>query len=107
VLIGLAVSVILTSHLLNASPMRARTAVAIGLTIPTLALAAMLWVQVRTQARNPGYIDDRDRIVPPALLWRRAVPLDHFTTELNKLRARADAKRAFVERDDPSPDEDD
>jgi len=106
VLIGLAVSVILTSHLVNASPMRARTAVALGLTIPTLAVAAMLWVHVRTQERNPGYIDDRDRIVPPALLWRRGVPLDSFTTKLNQLRVRADAKRTFVEREDPSPDED-
>jgi hypothetical protein len=106
VLIGFAISVALTSHLLNASPMRTRTAVAIGVTIPAVALAAMLWVQVRTQARNPGYIDDRDRIVPPALLWRRGLPLDNFTTELNKLRVRADAKRTFVERDDPSPGED-
>jgi hypothetical protein len=106
VLIGLAISVVLISHLLNAGPMRARTAVAIGLTIPTVALAATLWVHVHTQERSPGYIDDRDRIVPPALLWRRGVPLDSFTTELKQLRVRVDEKRRFVEREDPTPDED-
>jgi len=43
----------------------------------------------------------------PALLWRRGLPFDGFTAELGDLRARADARRAFVEREDPSPDEDD
>jgi hypothetical protein len=39
---GLAVSAVLSSHLVNASPMRARTAVTFGVTIPAVALAAML-----------------------------------------------------------------
>jgi hypothetical protein len=32
---------------------------------------------------------------------------DAFATELSDLRSRADANRAFVEREDPSPEEDD
>jgi FHA domain len=106
VLTGVGVSMVLSSHLVNASPMRARTAVTLGVVIPAVALAAILWIQVRAQERNPAYIDDRDQVLPPALLWRRGLPLERFATELAQLRARADAKRTFIEREDPTPDED-
>jgi hypothetical protein len=105
-LVGIGVSVLLSSHLVNASPMRPRTAVTIGVAIPAIVLATVVWVQVRAQERDPAYIEDRDRVLPPALLWRRGLPLDAFTTELAKLPSRADAKRIFVEREDPTPDED-
>jgi hypothetical protein len=97
----------LSGHLVNASPMRTRTAVAIGVAIPAVALSAILWAQAHSHDRSPTHIADHDRSVPPALLWRRGLPLDGFTAELARLRARADAKRAFVEREDPSPGEDD
>jgi predicted component of type VI protein secretion system len=42
-----------------------------------------------------------------ALLVRRGMAFDAFATELSDLRSRADANRAFVEREDPSPEEDD
>ena len=96
-----------SSHLVNASPMRARIAVTIGVTIPAVIIAAILWTQTRNENRSPSHIADHDRILPPALLWRRGLPFDGFTAELADLRARADARRAFVEREDPSPDEDD
>jgi hypothetical protein len=38
---------------------------------------------------------------------RRGVSLERFATEVTDLRPRADAKRAFVEREDPSPDDED
>jgi len=107
VLVGVGASAALASHLVNASPMRARIAVTIGVVIPAVAIAAILWTQTRNENRSPSHIADHDRIVPPALLWRRGLPFDGFTAELADLRARADAKRAFVEREDPSPDEDD
>jgi hypothetical protein len=107
VLVGVGASTALSSHLVNASPMRARIAVTIGAVIPAVAIAAILWTQTRNENRSPSHIADHDRIVPPALLWRRGLPFDGFTAELADLRARADAKRAFVEREDPSPDEDD
>jgi pSer/pThr/pTyr-binding forkhead associated (FHA) protein len=107
VLVGVGASTALSSHLVNVSPMRARIAVTIGAVIPAVAIAAILWTQTRNENRSPSHIADHDRIVPPALLWRRGLPFDGFTAELADLRARADAKRAFVEREDPSPDEDD
>ena len=106
-LAAVAVAAALSSHLVNASPMRRRTAVAIGVAIPAVALTAILWIQARGHDRSPSHIADHDRSLPPALLWRRGMPLDGFTVELTGLRARADAKRAFVEREDPSPGEDD
>ena len=106
-LVGIAVSVGLSAHLVNASPMRARFAVAIGVAIPAAIIAAMLWTQTRSQNRSPSYIADLDHTLPPALLVRRGVALDAFATELADLRLRADASRAFVEREDPSPEEDD
>jgi hypothetical protein len=107
VLVGVGASTALSSHLVNASPMRARIAVTIGVMIPAVVIAAILWTQTRNENRSPSHIADHDRILPPALLWRRGLPFDGFTAELADLRARADAKRAFVEREDPSPDEDD
>ena len=107
VLVGAGASAALSSHLVNASPMRAQIAVTIGVMIPAVVIAAILWTQTRHQDRSPSHIADHDRILPPALLWRRGLPFDGFTAELANLRARADAKRAFVEREDPSPDEDD
>ncbi len=107
VLVGVGASTALSSHLVNASPMRARIAVTIGVMIPAVIIAAILWTQTRNQDRSPSHIADDDRILPPALLWRRGLPFDGFTAELADLRARADARRAFVEREDPSPDEDD
>jgi FHA domain-containing protein len=106
-LAAVTVGLALSSHLVNASPMRTRTAVAIGLAIPAVTLTAVLWMQARGHDRSPSHIADHDRSLPPALLWRRGLPLDGFTAELAGLRARADAKRAFVEREDPSPPEDD
>ena len=107
VLVGVGASTALSSHLVNASPMRARIAVTIGVTIPAVIIAAILWTQTRNENRSPSHIADHDRILPPALLWRRGLPFDGFTAEFADLRARADARRAFVEREDPSPDEDD
>jgi pSer/pThr/pTyr-binding forkhead associated (FHA) protein len=107
VLIGIALSVALSSHLVNASPTRPRIAVAIGVAIPAIVIATMLWTQARSHARSPSHIADNDRMLPPALVLRRGLPLDGFTAKLADLRHRADAKRAFVEREDPSPDDDD
>jgi hypothetical protein len=107
VLVGIAVSVGLSTHLVNASPMRARLAVAIGVAIPAVIIAAMLWTQTRSQNRSPSYVADLDQPLPPALLVRRGMAFDAFATELADLRSRADANRAFVEREDPSPEEDD
>jgi len=106
-LFGVATSVALSSHLVNASPMRLRTAVALGVAIPTIVLVATLWVQAHGESRNPGHIADNDQMLPPALTLRHGLPLDQFTAGLADLKARADAKRAFVERDDPDPDDDD
>jgi hypothetical protein len=107
VLVAIGVSVALAGHLRNASPMRARTALAIGVVIPAIAVAAFLWLQLRSQERSPSYIADNDVMVPPALVLRRGTSFDGFIAELAELRARADAKRAFVEREDPSPGDDD
>jgi pSer/pThr/pTyr-binding forkhead associated (FHA) protein len=106
VLVAISVAVALSAHLLNASPMRARFALGIGVTIPFVILAATLWTQARGQNRSPSYVGDRDLIVPPALVMRRGESLDRFATDLTALRGKADANRAFVEREDPAPDED-
>jgi hypothetical protein len=106
VLIAIAVTVALSAHLLNASPMRARFALGIGVAIPCVILAATLWTQARGQNRSPSYVGDRDLVVPPALVMRRGESLERFATDLTALRGKADANRSFVEREDPSPDED-
>src|SRR5262245_18240013 len=46
VLLAVAASAALFVHLLNASPMRARNAVAIGIMIPAVMLVASLWFQL-------------------------------------------------------------
>lgn len=107
VLFAIAASVTFSRHLRDASPMRTRVALAIGLTVPAVILVAGLWVQARSQNRSPSYIADHDQLVPPALLVRRGVSLDAYVTGVADLKAKADAKRAFVEREDPSPEEDD
>jgi hypothetical protein len=104
---AIALGLVLSSHLVTASPMRTRIAIAIGMAIPAVTLIAVLWMQARGHDRSPTHIADHDRSLPPALLWRRGLPLDGLTAELAVLRTRADAKRAFVEREDPSPGEDD
>lgn len=107
VLFGITVAVALSAHLVNASPMRARFALTLGVTIPAVIIAAVMWTQARGQNRSPSYVPDRDHVVPPALVMRRGVSLERFATEVTDLRSRADAKRAFVEREDPSPDDED
>jgi hypothetical protein len=106
ILIGLAVSVALSAHLMSASPMRTWLAVAIGVTAPAVIIAVMLWTQTRNQNRSPNHVADRDEALPPILLISRGLSLDAFTNDLTTLRARADANRAFVEREDPSPEDD-
>ena len=105
-LVAIAMSVALSAHLVNASPMRARLALGIGVTIPFVILAVVLWTQARSQNRSPSYVGDRDLVVPPALVMRRGESLERFATDLSDLRGKADANRAFVEREDPSPEED-
>jgi len=105
-LVAIAVSVALSAHLVNASPMRARFALGIGVTIPFVILAVVLWTQARSQNRSPSYVGDRDLVVPPALVMRRGESLERFAPDLSDLRRKADANRAFVEREDPSPEED-
>jgi hypothetical protein len=100
-----ACSAALAAHLVNATPRRRRVAAAIGVAIPAVILVATLWVQARQEARSPDHVADRDHVLPPALLLRPAVPLERFTAELAALPARADAHRAFVEREDPAPGE--
>jgi len=105
-LVAIAMSVALSAHLVNASPMRARFALGIGVTIPFVILAVVLWTQARSQNRSPSYVGDRDLVVPPALVMRRGESLERFATDLSDLRGKADANRAFVEREDLSPEED-
>ncbi len=105
-LVAIAVSIAVSAHLVNASPMRARLALGIGVTIPFVILAVVLWTQARSQNRSPSYVGDRDLVVPPALVMRRGESLERFATDLSDLRGKADANRAFVEREDPSPEED-
>ena len=78
----------------------------IGVTIPFVILAVVLWAQARSQNRSPSYVGDRDLVVPPALVMRRGESLERFATDLSDLRGKADANRAFVEREDLSPEED-
>ena len=106
VLVGVAAAVALSCHLVNASPMRAPIAVAISVAIPAVILSAMLWMQARSENRSPSHIADRDRIVPPALVLRRGLSLDDFAVTLADLKARADARRVVVEKEDPSPGDD-
>ena len=106
VLLGLTASVALAAHLVNASPTRSRVVGAIGVAIPAVVLVAFLWMQARGEARSPSHVPERDSIVPPALLLRPGLALDRFLAEAGELPARADAKRVFVEREDPSPAED-
>jgi len=84
-LFGITLAVALSAHRVNASPMRTRFVLTLGVTIPTVIIAAIMWTQARGQNRSPSYVADRDHVVPPA----------------------ADAKRASVEREDPSPDDED
>jgi pSer/pThr/pTyr-binding forkhead associated (FHA) protein len=107
VLFGITVAAALSAHLVNASPMRARFALGLGATIPAVIIAAVMWTQARGQNRSPSYVADRDHVVPPVLVMRRGVSLERFATEVTDLRPRADDKRAFVEREDPSPDDED
>jgi len=106
ILFGVAAAVALSCHLVNASPMRTSIAVAISVAIPAVILSAMLWMQARGENRSPSHIADRDRILPPALVLRRGLSLDDFAVTLADLKARADARRIFVEREDPSPGDD-
>ena len=106
VLVGITVAAALSAHLVTASPMRARFALTLGVTIPAVIIATVLWTQARGQNRSPSYVADRDQVVPPVLVIRGGVSLERFAAELNDLRPSADANRAFVEREDPSPDDD-
>jgi len=106
VLVGVAAAAALSCHLVNASPMRTPIAVTISVAIPAVILAAMLWMQARSENRSPSHIADRDRILPPVFVLRRGRSLDDFAVDLADLKARADALRAFVEKEDPSPGDD-
>jgi hypothetical protein len=86
--------------------MESRYAVAIGVLIPAILLGAAQWTMTHSRNRSANYIPDRNEIVPPALALRRGEPLETFVADLRDLKARADAKRAFVEKEDPSPTED-
>ncbi|MEO8751501.1 MAG: FHA domain-containing protein [Casimicrobiaceae bacterium] len=103
---GVAAAAALALHLANASPMRRRTAVAIGILIPAITLGAAQWTLTNAQNRSANYIADRNEMVPPALLLRRGEPLEVFVADLGALTAQADAKRAFVEKEDPAPSDD-
>ena len=105
-IVGAGAAVALAMHLVNASPMRSRIAVAIGVLIPAITLGAAQWTWTHSQNRSASYIPDRNEMVPPALLLRGGEPLEAFVAELGGLKAQADAKRAFVEKEDPSPSED-
>ena len=103
---GVAAAIALSLHLANASPMRRRTAIAIGVLIPAITLGAAQWTLTNSQNRSANYIPDRNEMVPPALLLRRGEPLDTFVADLGGLTAQADAKRAYVEKEDPAPSDD-
>jgi FHA domain len=102
---GLVAAAALALHLLNAGPMRRRFALAIGVLIPALTLGTGQWMLWRGQDRSAYYIPDGNEIVPPALMLHSGAPLDTYVAGLDKLKAQADAKRAFVEKEDPSPEE--
>ena len=82
----------LAMHLVNASTMRLRFAVAIGVLIPAIALGVTQWTMTHSQNRSANYIPDRNEMVPPALLLRGGEPLDVFVADLGGLKAKADAK---------------
>lgn len=103
---GVLIATALAIHLLNASTMRPRIAVAIGVLIPAIALGLVQWRSAYSQNRSANYIPDRNKIVPPALMLRGGEPLQKFVAGLGELKEQADAKRAFVEAEDPSPDDD-
>jgi len=105
-LAGVFVATVLAVHLMNASAMRPRFAIAIGILIPAMALGLTQWTESRGQNRSAAYIPDRNRIVPPWLMVRRGEPLQEFVVRFDALKGQADARRAFVEAEDPSPDED-
>ena len=103
ILLGAATSVVLAGHLINASPMRSGLAVTIGVMIPALTIGAIQWTEARRHNRSATYIANHDQILPPAFLLRHGRPLDGFVADLGELKAKADAKRAFVEKEDPAP----
>jgi FHA domain len=105
-IVGIAAAAALATHLVNGSSMESRYAVAIGVLIPAILLGAAQWTMTHSQNRSANYIPDRNEIVPPALALRRGEPLETFVADLRNLKAQADAKRAFVEKEDPSPTED-
>ena len=90
----------------SGSPMQPRYAIAIGVLIPAIVLGAAQWTMTHSQNRSANYIPDRNEIVPPALALRGGEPLEAFVTGLRDLKAQADAKRAFVEKEDPAPTDD-
>jgi hypothetical protein len=103
---GALIAVALSIHLVNASTMRPRVAVAIGVLIPAIVLGLTQWTAIHGQNRSASYIPDRNKIVPPVLMLRGGKPLEKFAVSLGELKGQADAKRAFVETEDPSPDDD-
>ncbi len=103
---GILIAIALAVHLVNASTMRPRFAVAIGILIPAIALGLTQWMSSHSQNRSAIYIPDRDKIVPPVLLVHGGEPLQKFVGGLGDLKGRADAKRTFVEVEDPSPEDD-
>jgi FHA domain len=103
---GIAAAVALALHLANASPMRRRTAVAIGILIPAITLGAAQWTMTNGRNRSANYIPDRNEMVPPALLLHSGEPLQVFVAGFPELKAQADSKRAFVEKEDPAPSDD-
>jgi hypothetical protein len=105
-IVGIAAAAALATHLVNGSPMQSRYAIAIGVLIPAIVLGATQWTMTHSQNRSANYIPDRNEIVPPALALRGGEPLETFVADLRELKAQADAKRAFVEKEDPSPTDD-
>ena len=105
-IVGIAAAVALATHLVNGSPMETRRAIAIGVLIPAIVLGAAQWTMSHSQNRSANYIPDRNEMVPPALALRGGEPLETFVADLRELKAQADAKRAFVEKEDPSPTDD-
>ena len=105
-IVGIAAAAALAIHLLNGSPMESRYAIAIGVLIPAIVLGAAQWTMSHSQNRSANYIPDRNEIVPPALALRGGEPLETFVADLRDLKAKADAKRTFVEKEDPSPTDD-
>jgi hypothetical protein len=103
---GALVAVALAIHLVNASTMQPRVAVVIGVLIPTIVLGLTQWTSSHGHNRSASYIPDRNKIVPPMLMLRHGEPLEQFVVSFGDLKGQADAKRKFVETEDPSPDDD-